>query len=65
MTQPAETQRVQYVRRDPWTANRLLLFVAFVCFLLAALITAFKLDIGPALAWGWGGFASWLLAQVL
>lgn len=45
--------------------SRLLLFVAFVCGLLAALVFAFGLGIGPALAWLAGGFASWWLAQAV
>ncbi len=44
------------------TANRLLLLVAFVCFLLAAFVFAWGIPVGPPLAWLAGGFASWALA---
>lgn len=44
------------------TLLRLLLFIAFVCLLLASLTTAFGLDIGPALAWVYGGLAAVALA---
>lgn len=40
---------------------------AFVCFLLAALITAVPSlnGLGPALAWFFGGFAAWALAHAI
>jgi len=41
-----------------------LLVVAFACLLIAALTAAGIVAIGPALAWAFGGFAAWLLAQV-
>jgi len=57
MTQPAPARA--------WTVTRLLLLAAFVCFLLAALVFAFGWDAGPPLAWGFGGFAAWVLAGAL
>ena len=47
------------------TVPRVLLFIAFLCGLIAALVFAFGLGVGPALAWLAGGFASWWLAQAL
>lgn len=38
---------------------RLLLVIAGTCLLLAALTVAFGIGLGPALAWGAGGFAAW------
>ena len=45
-----------------FTHSVLLMFVSAVCFLIAALTAAFGIDIGPALAWAFGGFAAWVLA---
>jgi hypothetical protein len=41
-----------------WTLARLLMLAACVFFALAALITAFGWDIGPAWAWAFGGFSA-------
>ena len=41
---------------------RLLFFIAFACFLIAALTSAAVFSIGPAWAWGFGGFAAVALA---
>jgi hypothetical protein len=36
--------------------------IGAICFAIAALTVAFSgFDIGPALAWFYGGFAAWLL----
>ena len=66
MTQPTPAQQqpaqpaVFYASR-PVTLIRVLFFIAFVCFLIAALSEAFHIHIGPALAWAFGGFAAWML----
>lgn len=44
------------------TVQRVLMFAAFVCALIAALVFAFRPAIGPPLAWLSGGVASWFLA---
>jgi hypothetical protein len=44
----------------------LLLFIAGICFLLAALIAAGIVDgIGPDLAWAFGGFSAWTLSGAI
>lgn len=45
--------------------SRLLMFIAFVCLLIAALTVAGAFNIGPALAWVFGGLAAWALASVV
>jgi hypothetical protein len=47
------------------TWPRVLCFIAFVCALLAALVFAFGLGIGPALAWFAGAFAAVFLARAV
>lgn len=42
--------------------SRILLFVSAACFLIAALTAAFGIDLGPALAWVFGGFSAWALS---
>lgn len=46
------------------TRSGLFIIVAFACFLIAALTVALGPLIGPALAWGFGGFAAWMLSMV-
>ena len=45
--------------------SKLALLAAFVCWLLASLTVAAGQFVGPALAWGWGGFAAFALSLVL
>lgn len=45
--------------------NKLPLFAAFGCEMIAALTVAIGLGIGPALAWAFGGLAAWFLSMVL
>jgi formate hydrogenlyase subunit 3/multisubunit Na+/H+ antiporter MnhD subunit len=42
----------------PWTLSRVLMLIAFTCFLIAALIAAKILSFGTWLPWVLGGFAS-------
>lgn len=49
-----------------WSVNRLLLFVAGICFLIAALSAANILkEAGPYLAWAFGGFSAWTLSGAI
>lgn len=45
------------------TRSQFLMLIAAVCFLLAAVVVAFSAPLGPALAWAFGGFSAWTLAQ--
>jgi hypothetical protein len=67
MTQPVQqpAQPAVFYAARPFTAVRVLIFIAFACFLIAALTVATSLNIGPALAWFYGGFASWMLAYAI
>lgn len=44
------------------TIARVLFFLGFICFLIAAIDAGTSLAIGPAISWIAGGFASWSLA---
>lgn len=44
------------------TRPGVLMLISAACFLIAALTVAFGLDIGPALAWAFGGFSAWALS---
>lgn len=57
MTQPAAPVAPARV----WTANRILMFVGGVLFVLASLAIAFGWDVNPW-ALGFGGFAAWSFA---
>jgi hypothetical protein len=43
--------------RSPWYISRFIMFLAFLCFAIAALIAGGIVS-GPALAWFYGGFAA-------
>lgn len=49
----------------PVTHSRLVLIIAVICFVLAALTEAAGPFLGPAWAWGFGGFAAWVLSGVV
>lgn len=62
--QPQQTQRAAF--SGTWSANRLLLLIAGICFFIAALAAAGIADqMGPALAWAFGGFSAWTLSGAL
>lgn len=54
------------VRQPVWPAapavSRILMFLAFICFLIAAIVAGTSVDLGPFWAWGMGGFAAWSLS---
>ena len=54
MAQPV-AQPVYY--RSPWYIARFIMFLAFICFAIAALIAGGIVH-GPMWAWGFGGFAA-------
>ena len=58
MAQPAPAQ-ASGPRYAPgyWPPSRILMFIACALFIVAALVAAFNWNIGPALAWAFGGFA--------
>lgn len=65
MVQPAQpaqpAQQGTFYAPRPWSLIRVLFLIAAVCFLIAALTVATSLNIGPAVAWFYGGFAAWML----
>jgi hypothetical protein len=49
-----------------WSVNRILLLIGGVCFLIAALSAADILNqVGPDLAWAFGGFSAWTLSGAI
>jgi hypothetical protein len=59
--QPGYQGQSGYVARSPWFLSRFICGLGFVCFAIAALIAG-GIFHGPEWAWGFGGFAAWLLA---
>lgn len=62
--QPAPARRV-YVTSGAWPPSRLLILVSAVCFLIAALVAADVVSVGPWAAWALGGVSAWVLAYAV
>jgi hypothetical protein len=64
MVQPA--QPVRTASGDVfWTHSRLILWVVFACFLIAALVAGGVVSIGTWQAWALGGVAAWFLSGLV
>jgi hypothetical protein len=59
--QPGYQGQQGYVARSPWFLSRFIMALGFLCFAIAALIAG-GIFHGPEWAWGFGGFAAYLLA---
>lgn len=63
-TEQEPTRRAAF--SGSWSINRLLLLVGGICFLIAALSAAGILNqVGPDLAWAFGGFSAWTLSGAI
>jgi hypothetical protein len=58
--------RRRFAFSGPWGLNRIVLLVGGICFLIAALSAADILNqVGPDLAWAFGGFSAWILSGAI
>ena len=64
MAAPGQPGYAGYQGRSPWFVSRFILGLGFLCFAIAALIAG-GIFHGPEWAWGFGGFAAYLLALAL
>lgn len=61
---PAQASGPRYAA-GYWPPSRLLMVLAAALFVVAALDAAFTWNIGPALAWAFGGFAALCLSWAM